>query len=221
VHDWVRSSAALVLANQYAKAPNKEIQTALTNLIAEKTVGLEDRCAAAGALKRITYTAGGDIDGDATVAALAQVTLDVITDAGKLAQDYQKEALADVNFGSMRDGYGGRGYGGRGYGGGYGEGVDMGPRFERRQLFARLFNIGAGANSLKAGLGDEGKSRLEALVAELAPLVQVMEDKNATEVDVTEEVIALEESLKNLVQGWGLPAAAADAAKPAAGFAGN
>jgi hypothetical protein len=217
VHDWLRSTAASVLANQYAKNPNKEVQAALTKLIADKTVNLDDRCTAAGQMKKITYAAGADIDGKATANAVIQLTLDVMTEAGKLAADYEKEAIEGHDFSSMREGGGGGRYGGYG---GYGEEEDMGPRFERRQLFVRLHNIGAGGNSLKAGLADEDKTHIEELIAELAPLVQEMEDKNAVEVDVTRSVIAVEESLKNLVQGWGLPAAeAADAAEPAEGFA--
>lgn len=216
VHDWTRSSAAMVLANQYAKTPTKEVQTALTNLIADKKVGLEDRCIAAGVVQRITYAAGADLDADATFTALAQLTLDVITDAAKLAREYQEKALDDPSL-LERSEYGGRrgGYGR----GGYGEEQDTGPRFERRELFSRLHNIRVGADSLKEGLGDENKGRIDALLGELAPVVQVMEDKGKTDVDVTREVIALESTLKALVESWGVPVA--EAKKPVEGLAEN
>ena len=50
VHDWVRSSAALVLANQYKDGPTKEVQAALTALIADEKLELDDRCVVASAL---------------------------------------------------------------------------------------------------------------------------------------------------------------------------
>ncbi len=237
VHDWVRSAAAQVLANQHAKGPTKEVQAALSGLIADAKTGLDDRCKVAEALKKITYTTGADIDGNATTDALAQLTLDVVTNAAKLARDYQKEALSRGNFDTMRSGgYGGGGrgrrggggyggeYGGGGYGGGrFGAEEDTSPRFERRELFARLYSIGLGSSSLRAGLADDAKDRVEALIAEMKPLMQFMDDKNATEVDVSSRVIELEASLKTLIQSWGKPIAAAetDAADDDPGFAGN
>ena len=210
VHDWLRSSAALVLANQYKAGPTKEVQAALTALIADKKMELDDRCSVAAALGKITYPAGSDIDGDAAVNALGQLTLDVITEAATLAEEYQKEALEGADFSSMQPGRGGgygRGggeYGGYGRGGGYGGGEEeMGPRFERRQVFARLYDIWMGSDTLKAGLGDEAKGRLEALIAALGPAIQVMENNKATEVEVSDEVIALQTALTDLLKGWG------------------
>jgi hypothetical protein len=232
VHDWVRSAAAQVLANQYAKGPTKEVQAALTGLIADAKTGLDDRCEVAGVLWKITYAPGADIDGNAATDALAQLTLDVVTNAANLARDYQKEALSRGNFDTMRSGgYGGGGgrgrrgggYGGEyGGGGGYGGEEETGPQFERRELFARLYNIGTGGNSLKAGLADDAKGRIEAMIAEMKPAMQSMEDKNATEVDVSSRVIELEANLKTLIESWGKPVAAAetDSADEATGFAG-
>jgi hypothetical protein len=218
VHDWVRGSAALVLANQYKDGPTKEVQAALTGLIADMKMELDDRCVVAGSLGRITYPAGADIDGNATVNALGQLTYDVITEGAKLAEEYQEEALGSADLSSMQSGrgggygrgYGGGEYGGRGgYGGGYGGEEDMGPRFERRQVFARLYDVAKGASSLKAGLDDEAKARADSLIASMEPAIQVMEDKDATEVDVSNEVIALQTALTELLNGWGLKLAAA------------
>jgi hypothetical protein len=215
VHDWLRSSAAVALANQYAKAPTKEVQAALTALIADQKVGLDDRCATAGAMRKITYAAGADIDGKATTDALGQLTLDVITNAAKLAEDFNKEAMRNTDFSDIgrRGGGGGRRgeYGGGGRGrGGYGgrDDEEKGPQFERRQLFAQLYNIAAGSNSLKAGLDDDSKARLEELIASLGPVVQKMDDKGEAEVNVAEEVVKLQAILKTLIEGWGKPVAA-------------
>jgi hypothetical protein len=97
----------------------------------------------------------------------------------------------------------------------------MGPRFERRTVYARLLDIAKGANSLKAGLSDEGKGRVDALIAAMGPATQVMENSKATEVEVSDEVIALQAALTELLNGWGLKLAAAEATEPAPGFAGN
>lgn len=217
VHDWLRGSAALVLANQYKEGPTKEVQAALTALIGDKKMELDDRCVTAGALAKMTYPAGADIDGDATVNALGQLTYDIITEGAKLAEEYQKEALQGADFSSMQPGRGGGygrgggeygGYGGRGGYGGYGGEEETGPRFERRQVFARLYDVAKGATSLKAGLGDEAKGRVDALIAALGPAIQVMENNKATEVDVSNEVIALQTALTELLNGWGLKLAA-------------
>jgi uncharacterized membrane protein YgcG len=226
VHDWIRSSAARVLANQYKEGPTKEIQAALTAVIGDRKMELDERCVTAGALAKITYPAGADIDGDATVNALGQLTYDVITEGAKLAEEYQKEALQGADFSSMSPGRGGGGggygrggggygrgggeYGGGrgGYGGSYGGEEETGPRFERRQVFARLHDVAKGANSLKAGLGDEAKGRVDALIAALGPAIQVMENNKATEVEVSDEVISLQTTLTELLNGWGLKLAA-------------
>lgn len=228
VHDWVRSTAALTLANQYAKAPNREAQAAIISLIADGKANLDDRCLAAAGLERITFATGADIDGKASTDAMGKLTLDVITDAAKLAEAYQEEALSDPNIGmggpgggrsGYEGGYGrGGGFGGGGFGGG-GGGVEEGPKFEMRQLFNRLYNIAKGSGSLAKGLADDDKARLEALVIELRPVVEVMENKDAVEIDVTEEVLKLQATLTDLISSWGQPVAAAEADKPDAGFA--
>jgi uncharacterized membrane protein YgcG len=228
VHDWVRSTAALTLANQYAKTPNREAQAAIVSLIVDGTANLDDRCLAAAAFERITFSAGADIDGKASTDAMGKLTLDVITDAAKLAEVYQEEALSDPNIGMRGPGGGGRGYGGYegdrgGFGGGGfgGGGVDEGPKFEMRQLFNRLYNIAKGSGSLAKGLGEDDKARLEALVTELRPVVEVMENKDAVEIDVTDEVLKLQATLTDLVKSWGQPVAAAEADKAEEGFAEN
>lgn len=204
VHDWVRRTAAQVLANQAKQGPTKEVQAALTALIADKKVDLDERCNAAAALKRITYPANADIDGNAAVDAMAQLALDVVSEAANLARDYQKQALAGADFSSRAGGGygGGRGYGGGEYGGGRGYGGDeeeTGPRFERRQVFARLYSIATGSTSLKAGLADEPKARLDDMIDQMGPTMQIMENKDATEVSVSNKVIELETALKQLV----------------------
>lgn len=218
VHDWVRSSGAAVLINQSKNGPSKDVQAALTALIADEKMELDDRCTVAGLLKTITYPAEADIDGAAAVSAIGQLTLDVLTEAAKLAEEFQQEAIGTADFSTLQGGrrggyggYGGGGYGRGGYGGGYSDEVDMGPRFERRQVFARLFHIAVGGNALKPGLNDEDKARVEALIATFGPAIQVMEDNKATEVEVSVEVVNLRDAVASLVSGWGQDAAEAPA----------
>ena len=139
VHDWTRTLAAEVLANQYAKEPTQPIQDALTALIGDKDLGLDDRCTAAALMKKITYPAGG-VQGEATVLALGQLSVDVVNEAAKLARKYQKEALDGGVIAAPRGGgYGGGGRGGYGGEGGYGGGVRRGRGLRwRRRLWRRL-----------------------------------------------------------------------------------
>jgi hypothetical protein len=224
VHDWVRSTAALALANQYAKTPNREVQAALTSLISDGKANLDDRCLAAAGLARITYAPGADIDGKAATDAMGKLTLDVVNEAAKLAKEYQDEAVGGADLSGMGrrrgfGGYGGRGgFDGAGFGGG---GVEEGPKFEMRQLFNRLYNIAKGSGSLAKGVSDEDKARLEELVTELRPVRDIMEDKGAVEINVTDKVIELKASLTNLIKSWGQPVAAAEAEEADAGFAEN
>ncbi len=222
VHDWLLTVAAQVLANQYAKEPTQEVQDALTSLIADEKLGLDDRCLVASLLKNITYTEGSGVDAAATVPAIGQLSLDVVEQGAKLARKYQKEALGAG--GLVAPGFGGGGYGGRGgyggeFGGGYGGGYggefgggfgggameDTGPKFERRRLMARLMDVARGANSLSAGLPDAGKDQIASLLTEMKPTIQVIEDKDAVEVKVTQAVIELEGRLKTLLATWNLP----------------
>jgi hypothetical protein len=228
VHDWLRGTAALTLANQYAKAPNREAFAAIVAFAADSKASLDDRCLSAAGLERITFATGADIDGKAATDAMGKLTLDVINDAAKLAEEYQEEAMSDPNIGMGGGGFDGGGRGGYGGGrGGFGRGgfggdgseEDTGPKFEMRQLFNRLYNIRKGSASLAKGLTDEDKSRLEDLVTELRPVVDVIEAKEPA-IDVSDEVIKLQGALTGLIESWGQPAAAApEADEPEEGFA--
>jgi hypothetical protein len=224
VHDWLRSTAALTLANQYAKAPNREAFAALIAFVADSKAGLDDRCLAAAGLERITFATGADIDSKAATDAMGKLTLDVISEATKLAKEYQEEAVSGADLsggfggGGRGDYEGGRGGFGRGGfdGGGLAE-EDTGPKFEMRQLFNRLYNIRKGSASLAKGVTDEDKARLEDLVTELRPVVDIIESKEVA-MNVTEEVIELQAALSGLIESWGQPAAA-EVEKPEEGFA--
>ena len=214
VHDWVRTLASQVLANLSAQGPTKEIQDTFTKMIADKKMGLDDRCNVTAALGKMKYTPSAEIDGQGATMSLAGVTSDVVAEAAKVAEKYQKEALGGADF-SRPGGFGGGGYGGgRGEfgGGGFGNQQEMGPKFDRRQLMARLMNITTGGKSLSAGLPDDFKSRLEELLTEIKPVRDTMEAKGSVDLDVTKEVIALEGRLKMLLEGWPKPAGAEKAA---------
>ncbi|TWU30051.1 hypothetical protein [Bythopirellula polymerisocia] len=228
VHGWVLTLAAQVLANQYAQDPTQEVQDALTSLISDEEMGLDDRCKVAALLKRVDYSKAAGVDSAATVPALGQLSLDVVSSGAKKARKYQKELLGGGGFaqpggfgggygGGGRGGYGGEGGygGGGGYGGEFGGGrggfgggtlEDTGPKFERRQLMARLVDIRSGSGSIYKGLQDAEKVQMESLIDEMKPTFAVFEDKDAVEVKVTQAVIDLETRLKTLLATWKLPA---------------
>lgn len=237
VHDWLRGTAARVLVNHYAKNPTPAIQAALTAMIADDKMGLDDRCLVVGSLSNVAYPKSGDVGGNAEVQAVGHLTLDVIAEGAELARDYQTEILGGGfamptprgrgrSYGGYREyggGYGGE-FGGRGgfRGGGMGPGADTGPKFERRQLVDRLTRIVEGSKSLVAGMSDSHKDQLDALLNEIAPAMEVLEDKDSVEVTVTDAVIALEQRVQALVNGWQSPepAAAEEDEAAAAGFGG-
>ena len=83
VHHWMKCMAARVLAHQHGKALPTDIQSALTGLIADNQMGLEDRCCAAEILDHISYAKAAALDGT-----------DAVLTLGKLAQDVLEEDLS-------------------------------------------------------------------------------------------------------------------------------
>ena len=202
VHHWMKCQAARILANQYAQKPNPQIQSALTAMIADSKMNLEDRCCMAALLKKFKYEAAEGIDGTATLVALGGLTKDVVSDEASLARDYQKAVLQSApatgrgGFGRIPSGAG-----------------SAGPKYQRRRLLARLKAVTDGAQSLQAILPDAAKEQLKSLITPLASVMQTAADKNALDLDVTRQVLELASEIDNVVNGWQQPANAAK--KPA------
>jgi len=197
VHHWMQCRAAHVLANQYAKGPTPEMHAALTAMIADVDMGLEDRCCVAELLGKIEYSKAKGIDGAATVVALGGLTKDVVSDEAKHARDHKKEVLR----GSPATRLGG--FRGQGVGG-------TEPTYARARLLSRLKSITDGADSLQAGLPDASKEQLQSLTTALAPVMQVAADKDSFDLDIVEQVLRLTSEIENVVNGWQQPAEATD-----------
>ena len=197
VHHWMKCMAARVLARQYAEGPTVEVHSALTGLIADDKMGLEDRCCAAELLDKIKYQAAAGINGTEAVLALGLLAQDVLEEEAKESKEFEEEAL-EHGDGSRR---------GRGR-----SRIDIdAPQYPRRRLLNRLSCISRGSNSLADGLADEAKQNLQKLVEELKPTILVAADEDSGNLDITGAVKQLKTTIDNLVDSWKPAEAAEDA----------
>ncbi|MCG8450822.1 MAG: hypothetical protein MI725_14735, partial [Pirellulales bacterium] len=204
VHHWMKCMAARVLSRQFADGPTVEVQTALTGLIADDKMNLEDRCCVASLLDNMKFEAATDIDGAAAVVALGQLTQDVVEEEAKESEDFEKEALRHSP--STR-------------GGGRYDASLEGPKYPRSRLLNRLISINSGADSLSKGLQEGDKQNLQALTDALDPVITIVADKNSLDLDITPSVQTMKRTIDSLVNSWKPPAAEA-AEEAEAGFAG-
>jgi len=203
VNHWIKCKAARVLARQFKEGPSKEVHAALTKLIANSEMGLDDRCCIAGLLDMMTYKAGADTDAAATIVPLGKLTKAVVAEGAEKARAFEDLIL-------------GNGGGGRGNFGGRGRGV-AGPKLERRQLLACVTLIKKGAKSLGEGLSDKEKQKVQLLTDLITPVMTISIDKKSLDLEVAEGVIKLENTINNIVASWQPAVAPADAVE--AGFA--
>ncbi|NOY28892.1 MAG: hypothetical protein GXP28_01590 [Planctomycetes bacterium] len=177
VHHWMRCQAARVLSRQFAGGPNAQVQAALTGMIADPHMSLDDRCSVAELMKRITYDSAADGDLIATVGALGDLTKAVAGDEAEKADNFQQKMLR-----SRSD-------------------IDE-LIYERRQLVARLHAIYAGANSLSKGLPGAERQKLQTLLSMLDPVMEIAEDKDAGDLEITPKVIEMESQVRTVVESW-------------------
>ncbi|MCH2113389.1 MAG: hypothetical protein MK171_00530 [Pirellulales bacterium] len=205
VHNWMKCMAARVLAQQSADGPTAEVHSALTELIADNQMDLEDRCCAAELLQKIDYKTGGNWDGAATVLALGQLAQDVLEEEAEESVEFEKKRLERAPaFRSPRR----RSTPRRG-----GTRID-GPEYPRSRLVDRLTSITAGANSLAKGLLEASEQNLQLLTAALEQTITLVVDKDSGDLLVTQSVKELKSTVDTLVNGWKPPAAeAAEAGK--------
>jgi hypothetical protein len=236
VFDWMRSLAARVLANQFAKGVTPPVHTALVKLITDKKMGLDDRCAVADAFTTGMYQEAQGVNVDEAAAALGALARDVLAEEAEAGEDYQSEIVPDDQLRSgafsgefgRGGGYGGEfgrggGYGGE-FGGGYGRGgadalaqlQDQTPRFEKRRMLDRLAAIVHCGRALEGAAGsDELKKRMKDLVDPMVEVADEAAKANATDADVAAAVIELSADVNDLVKSW-TAAAAGPAEAPAA-----
>ncbi len=185
VHHWMKCQAARVLTRQHAKKANPQVHAALTKMIDDDSMSLEDRCCIASLLARVSYQDAEGIDGAAAVAALGKLMKQVVSDEARLAREYEEIKL--------------------GRGGGIPRNRLVEPIYQRARLASRLRSIGRGGMSLKDGLPDAGKSQITSLVTPLAPVLAAAADKKNVDLNVTEAVKNLEDKINAVVDSWKKP----------------
>ena len=199
VHYWMRCQAARVLSRQFAEGPNAQVQAAITSLIADPHMSIEDRCSATELMKRMKYDAAAGVDVTATVRAMGDLAKTVASDEAEKANDFQDEML--------------RGGGGRRLQGG----EEL--TYQRRRLVARLHSIYEGGNSLSKGLPDAERQQLQSLLSTLEPVMEVADDKDSGDLDITPKVIEMAKQVRSVVESWKpadkAPAGEATEKKPA------
>jgi len=182
VYHWMKCQAARVLARQFAKGPNAQVQAAITGMIADAHMSIEDRCSVAKLLKQIEYSsAAAGVDVTATLSALGDLTKTVASEEAEKANNFQQEMLR----------------GNRGARAG-----DAELTYQRRQLVARLHSIYEGGSSLSKGLPDAERQQLQSLLATLEPVMEIADGKDAGDLEITPKVIELESQVRSVIESW-------------------
>jgi len=200
VDSWIKCQAASVLAQQFKDGPNAEVLAALTKLIANDKMSLESRCCVVGLLKNMKFAGAADAGIASTIVPLGNLTQAVVSEGAEKAQEFEDLMLGNnPGLGRQGGGYGGR----RG---------EEGPKFERRQLLSRMISITTGANALSEGLPEEEKQKVQSLTELLNPVITSSLDRKVLDLDVTSEVIKLNNTINTIVASWQPAKAAAEAA---------
>lgn len=205
VHAWVRCLAARVLVTQFEKSANQTVLDAVTSLIADLDMQLDDRCYAAALLGELELAGIANLEVQPTTVALASLAKSVMQSEAKLARKFRKKELGLDNnrgggFGGGRGGYGppGGGYGGE-FGGGYG-GSSRGKKentYELRRLVDRINGLIDGMEQL-AKASPEAKEKLGPLVDPLNTLAKNAVDEDASIVNIATSVISLSDEISKL-----------------------
>jgi len=193
VHHWIQCQAARVLVRQFAKGPSGEVQDALTTMIGNGDIGLDDRCCVAGLLGKMDYQGAKKINATAARLALGVLAQAVFQEEVSPAEDFQEEIVKGQNFGG-----GGRSErisrpGGKG---------NVGPQYERRRIMARLQGIQEGGKALGAALPDEEVQQLQKLLTHINTLMTLAGKKDSDDILVTGSVLELVRKIDRVVASW-------------------
>ncbi len=189
VNNWIKCQAVRVLVRQFKDGPTPEVQAAITKLIADDKISIEDRVCVVGLLDKIEYPNTTEANLKDTLAPLGQLTKEVVDEGAETAKDFE-DLILGKNPGARRRAPMGRGRG------------DEGPKLERRLLLSRLLKLRDGADSLSKGLPDEDKQKVDALLETLKPVISKTRDKNSLDLEVTGEVLKLKNSIDSVVANW-------------------
>lgn len=207
VNAWVRCLAARVLVTQFEKSANQTVLDAVTSLIGDPEMQLDDRCYAAALLGELELEGVANLEVQPTTVALASLAKSVMQSEAKLAKKFRKKELGLDNnrgggFGGGRGGYGppGGGYGGE-YGGGFGGGIGgRGKKentYELRRLVDRINGLIDGMKQV-AKASPEAQEKLQPLVDPLNSLSKNAVDKDASIVNIATSVISLSDKISQL-----------------------
>ncbi|QDS96782.1 hypothetical protein [Adhaeretor mobilis] len=202
VHAWVRCLAARVLITQAAEGANQPVVDAVTLLVADPALQLDDRCYAASLMKRLEFEGSASLDVKPTVLALASLTDSVMQDEAKKAKKYQQKIFGG-NRGAAFGGGRGGGFGGGEYGGGYGGGGLGGargkqePKYEIRRLLDRVYGL-TDAMKQVAKASPEAQNTLDPLLDPLDSLAKQAIDKDAIVMETATNVISLSKEMSRL-----------------------
>ena len=191
VHHWLKCLAGRVLVQQFATGPNADVNGALISMIEDQEMSLEDRCCVSALLKKMDYSAAQGLDTASAVTALGNLTQAVTHDEADQARDFKEELLSG-NQGAFR---GGTFRGARG-------GQESGPPYEKRRLLDRLLALKDGIEAVTEGANPEGKSRLEALVPPLQPVIDTASEKDTTGINIADPVIEMASEIDRVLRSW-------------------
>jgi len=183
IHHWIKCQAAKVLSRQFAAGPNAEVQAAFTGMIADPHMSLEDRCCVADLMKLMEYDAVAGLDVTATLGAMGDLLKAVASDESEKADHIQQASLED--FPVRGNAFG-----------------DQSLSYQRRRLIARLHAISEGGRSLSKGLPDAERQQLQSLLATLTSVMEVADDKDSGDVEITTEVIEMASQVLSVVESW-------------------
>jgi hypothetical protein len=160
-------------------------------MIEDQEMSLEDRCCVSALLKKMDYSAAQGLDTASAVTALGNLTQAVTRDEADQARDFKEELLSG-NQGAFR---GGTFRGARG-------GQDSGPQYEKRRLLDRLLALKDGIVAVTGGANPEDKSRLEALVPPLQPVIDTASEKDTTGINIVDPVIEMASEIDRVLRSW-------------------
>jgi len=193
VHHWLQCMAGRVLSRQFATSgPNGAVQKALTSMIGDEEMSLENRCYVAALLADMNYSAAKGLDMATTVTVLGNLAHAVTHDEADKAREF-KAALLSGSAGQFQQG--------RFQSGGAGA-LDAGPHYERRRLLDRLRALTRGIEAVSAAANPAAKGQLQALSGPLLPVIATAGEKDTTDVDIADPIIALAGEIDQVIRSW-------------------
>ena len=215
---WLRLRAASALSHFGTVGSNNVFHNALVKLAGDLK-SMDDRCEAAALLAKIDYKQV-KLEDPAASEPLLKLARDLAAEEAKRAKDFQQEevGLGGVSGGAYGGGRGayspsrsmgeyGGAYGGRGYGG-TGDVVEEQERFPRRHVLARLTDLKAGLEAVKPAVPAETQTKIDAILAAIAPVRTQAVDKEVVELTFARSIVEMAAAIEAAAKPADAPAAA-------------